>query len=228
MNTDNLLKLTENNYNRLLIVIFILLISIALPENRVIPKLVTLILFLISMLSIMHKIRYGRRWFKFYAGLIFSNLILLVILIVQHLGILNLPAVRQGQIVIEFALFIVISLPIFLIQQEIFSTQRVTADTLKGGISIFLLLGLAWATFYTILYSLNPGAFNGIEPSQFQADLLHFSFVTLTTVGFGDIHPLVMPARIATDLEAVAGVMYPAILISRLVSLYNPHSQESV
>lgn len=67
-----------------------------------------------------------------------------------------------------------------------------------------------------------------ITSSQSQADFLHFSFVTLTTVGYGDIHPLMTSARIATDLEAIAGVMYPAILISRLVSLDNTKSQESV
>jgi hypothetical protein len=64
---------------------------------------------------------------------------------------------------------------------------KVTADTLKGGIAIYVLMGVAWAMGYIILFDFNPNAFGGVQPSQFRADLLHFSFVTLTTLGYGNI-----------------------------------------
>jgi hypothetical protein len=223
MNSDRLIKWAENKYNRLLILLFWLLVSIALPEKQAIAKVTILILFLVAMLLIIRQIRPGKWWLKFYTGLVLMNLTLLVL---QVLGMLNISGWNHGQSAIEFILFIVLSFPIFLIQREIFVTKRVTADTLKGGIAIYVLLGLDWAIFYTILYHFNPSSFNGITQSQSQADFLHFSFITLTTVGYGDIHPLATSARIATDLEAIAGVMYPAILISRLVSLYNTNSQE--
>jgi len=83
--------------------------------------------------------------------------------------------------------------------------------------------------FYTILFDFVPNSFDGVKPSQLRADLLHFSFVTLTTLGYGNILPVLPSARIASDLEAIlAGVMYPAILISRLVSKHTAKSEESL
>ncbi|MDX2228217.1 MAG: ion channel [Leptolyngbyaceae cyanobacterium bins.349] len=224
MHSDDISKLAENKYNRLLVILFLLLVSIGLPERRDFTKVGMLIVVLISMLSIIRKIRPGKSWVRFYTGLISINLILLGL---QILGMLQFSALQYVQGALESILFITIGVPLFLIQKEVFSTQRVTTDVLKGGIAIYVLLGLAWAIFYTILYLFDVSAFYGVKPSQFQADFLHFSFITLTTVGYGDIHPLATSARIATTLEAIVGVMYPAVLISRLVSLYSTHSQES-
>jgi hypothetical protein len=104
----------------------------------------------------------------------------------------------------------------------------VTANTLKGGIAIYVLMGVGWAIVYTILLDFDPASFDGVNPSQIRADLLHFSFVTLTTLGYGNILPAGPPTRIASDLEAIAGVLYPAILISRLVNNYTAKSEESL
>jgi hypothetical protein len=223
MSSDHFMQLAENKYNRLLIVIFLLLVSIALPENYGIAKAIGFVLFLISMLSIVRQIKPSRQFMRFYTLLIFSNLLLLILYL---LGLLNIHSFDYGQFVISSVLLIVTSLPIFLIQKEIFSTRKVTADTLKGGIAIYLLIGVAWAALYNVLYGFNFQAFNGILLLQHQADFLHFSFSTLTTVGYGDITPITSFARMAADLEAIVGIMYPAILIARLVSLYNIHSQE--
>lgn len=224
MHSDDISKLTENKYNRLLVILFLWLVSIGLPERRDITKVGMLIVVLVAMLSIIRKIRPGKNWVRFYTVVIVINLILLGL---QVLGLFKLSTLQYGQGVLETLLFIAIAVPIFLIQKEVFSTQRVTADVLKGGIALYVLLGLAWAIFYTILHLFDASAFYGVKPSQFQADFLHFSFITLTTVGYGDIHPLATSSRIAATLEAIVGVMYPAVLISRLVSLYTSRSQET-
>ena len=225
MHSDDISKLAENKYNRLLLILFLLLVSVGLPERRDLTKVGMLIVVLISMFSIIRKIRPGKSWIRLYTLLISINLILLGL---EILGGVKLSAWRYGDDVLELILFITIGVTIFLIQKEVFSTQRVTADVLKGGIALYVLLGLFWAIFYTILYLFDVSAFYGVKPSQFQSDFLHFSFITLTTVGYGDIHPLTTSARIATTLEAIVGVMYPAVLISRLVSLYTTDSQESL
>ncbi len=217
------MRLAGNNYNRLMVALILLLCALALPEPRSLGKVIILVVVLIAMLSITRRLTLDKWWQKFYPGLIFSSLLLLGL---QTVGLFQMPLLRSGPLVFEVLLLLVIGLPIFLIQQDLFAVQKVTADTLKGGIAIYLLLGFAWSLVYMIVYQLEPTAFNGITDTQVEADLLHFSFVTLTTVGYGDIHPLSPAARIATNLEAIAGVMYPAILISRLVSLYTPHSQE--
>ncbi|WP_206603073.1 potassium channel family protein [Leptolyngbya ohadii] len=140
--------------------------------------------------------------------------------------LLNISTWSHSYSVIAAILFIVICVPILLLQQEFFSTPKVTADTLKGGIAIYVLMGVAWAMVYTILFDFNPSSFAGVQPSQFRSDLLHFSFVTLTTLGYGNILPMETSARLISDLEAIAGIMYPAILISRLVSEYSSKNKE--
>ncbi len=223
MASDDLIHLAENKYNRLLSVLFLLLVSIALPDDQNLAKSIGFSLCLVVLLSVAHLTKQNKRLTRLYSLLVIISFVLLLL---RHLGLFPIRSVRYGQFAIDAILFIVIALPIVPIQKEVFSTRKVTADTVKGGVAIYLLLGLAWATFYNAIYSLNPDGFSGVS-LQHQADLLHFSFVTLTTVGYGNITPLGSAARVAADLEAIAGVMYPSILLSRLVSLYNTPSQEA-
>jgi len=212
------MKLAENKYNRLLTALFLVLMAIGLSASYNLTKITVLVIFLLTVLSTVRQVRPGRLWVKFYAVIVVSTLFLLVF---QAVGLLNWFLLHRGPFVMETMFFIVFIVPILLIQKEIFTTEQVTADTLKGGIAVYILLALAWATFYNVLFELDPKAFSGITLPRYQADFLHFSFVTLTTVGYGDIHPVAGFARVTTDLEAVVGVLYPSILISRLVNLYN-------
>jgi hypothetical protein len=225
MSSNPLTKWAENKYNRFLFLLFWLVVSIALPEQQIIATSTILILFLAAMLSTIRQIRPGRWWLKYYAAFVFLNMALLGL---QLLGLVNISTWSHGNSVMAFILLIVILVPILVFQHEFFSTQKVTGDTLKGGIAIFVLMGVAWAMVYTILLDFDPNSFDGVKPSQFRSDLLHFSFVTLTTLGYGNILPATPPIRITSDLEAIAGIMYPAILISRLVSKYTPKSEESL
>ncbi len=100
--------------------------------------------------------------------------------------------------------------------------EAVDLDVLCGAISVYLLLGVTWAVCYRVIETLAPGSFALIEP-DIAADwsqLLYFSLTSLTTLGYGDITPLSPVARVWSTLEAVTGVLYIAILIARLVSLY--------
>ncbi len=223
MSSNPLTKWAENKYNRFLFLLFWLVVSIALPERLTIATSIILILFLAAVLLTIRQIRPGRWWLKYYAAFVFLNMALLGL---QLLGLVNISTWSHGSSVMALTLFIVIFVPILVFQHELFSVQKVTADTLKGGIAIYVLMGLAWAMVYNILFDSNPNSFDGVNPSQVRADLLHFSFVTLTTLGYGNILPALPPARIASDLEAIAGIMYPAILISRLVSKYTSNFEE--
>ncbi|WP_088889646.1 potassium channel family protein [Leptolyngbya ohadii] len=223
MNFNLLTKWANNKYNRFLFLLFWLLVSIALPESRVVTTCTILILFLATMLSTVRQIRPNQRWLKYYAALVLLNIALLGL---QMFGVVNISAWSHGYSITALIFLVVIFVPIFLLQQEFFLAPRVTADTLKGGIAIYVLMGVAWSMVYTILFDFNPDSFAGVQLSQVRADLLHFSFVTLTTVGYGNILPMGPLARVASDLEAIAGIMYPAILISRLVSRYTSNSEK--
>lgn len=125
-----------------------------------------------------------------------------------------------------YALFMIIAI-IFMIQ-KMFSTTKVTGDVIRGGISVYLLLGFLWTLFYVLIYHFDPNAFYFAHPWH-DSFLFYFSFSTLTTVGYGDISPVNKAAMVLANLEAIAGQLYLAIFISRLVGLHvmhNAHSKE--
>jgi hypothetical protein len=101
----------------------------------------------------------------------------------------------------------------------------VTADKIHGAIAGYILMGLLWTSLYLLIDQLQPGSFsyNGekaIADLLGFPDLLYFSFVTLTTTGYGDIAPVTGHARSLAILEQLAGTFYIAILIARLTGLY--------
>lgn len=109
----------------------------------------------------------------------------------------------------------------YWIGRDLFETPEVTADTVQGGISVYLLIGFVWALFYGMVATVDVQAFS--QPLAFQGSYLrplHFSFTTLTTLGYGDIVPTSEIALVLTNLEAILGQMYPAIFISILVGGY--------
>lgn len=96
----------------------------------------------------------------------------------------------------------------------------VTFHRIQGAVAAYLLLGLLWGHAYALVASLRPHAFSGMPGAAEGARAFYyFSFVTLTTVGYGDILPVHPAARSLAMLEAVTGPLYLAILVARLVSL---------
>lgn len=96
----------------------------------------------------------------------------------------------------------------------------ITPHRIQGAVAAYLLLGVIWAHAYSLIALLRPGAFSGpVDPAGGPGAWLYFSFVTLTTVGYGDVLPVHPMARSLTMLEAVVGPLYLAILVARLVSL---------
>lgn len=105
------------------------------------------------------------------------------------------------------------------VEQALFS-GHITGNSIIGSICIFLLLGLVWTMLYLLVAEFIPGAFAGVEMSNWQQnlpDFIYFSFVTLTTLGFGDLLPVAPLARFLVYMEAVVGVFYMAIVVSSLV-----------
>jgi hypothetical protein len=96
----------------------------------------------------------------------------------------------------------------------------ITFHRIQGAVAAYVLLGVIWAHAYSLLELLRPGAFSGpLHPGDGPRDFFYFSFVTLTTTGYGDVMPVHPMARSLAILEAVVGSLYVAILIARLVSV---------
>lgn len=101
-------------------------------------------------------------------------------------------------------------------------TKTVDANRIVGAICIYLLMGLIWALMYLFIAQAIPGAFNGVEQMIWYdnfADIAYYSYVTLTTLGYGDISPVAPIARFLVYMEAVVGVFYMAILVASLIGV---------
>lgn len=107
--------------------------------------------------------------------------------------------------------------------------ERVSKDTIVGGICVYLMIGLCFTVLYSIVINLEPSALiqGGLPLAQAATDasarsvkLLYFSFVVLTTLGFGDITPSGDFAQMLVTAEAIIGQLYVAIFIARLIALY--------
>jgi len=106
---------------------------------------------------------------------------------------------------------------VVLLLKELLSQKVITANLIYCAISIYLLIGVMWAGVYTVQEGISPGSFSGLSLTT---DLLYFSFVTLTTVGFGDVAPLSILAKRFAIFEAAMGSIYMAIIIALIVGRY--------
>ena len=107
------------------------------------------------------------------------------------------------------------------IGQVLFSGP-VDINKIVGAICVYLLLGLIWALCYLLIAQLVPGAYNGLEQAPWYENfsaVAYYSYVTLTTLGYGDISPVVPIARFLVYMEAITGVLYMAILVASLVGI---------
>jgi hypothetical protein len=123
---------------------------------------------------------------------------------------------KWGSLAAFFALSVV---GLFSYLRHARSIQRAHIYT---AISVYLLLGMLWFALYAAIDTAHPGSFQHSSTSivDRESELLYFSLVTLTTIGYGDIVPLGDEVRMLAALEGVAGVLYLAITIATLVSAY--------
>ena len=125
---------------------------------------------------------------------------------------------------IFFALFLAYVLAIIL--SHIFREREVTEDLITGAVCAYLLIGIVWTFVFYFLELANQGSF--ALGGTFRHDIgpfLYYSFVTLASLGYGDIVPLTSPARSLAVLEAVTGQLYLAITIARLVGVHASQSR---
>ncbi len=124
---------------------------------------------------------------------------------------------------IVFVAFVIVHLLAYILR-----AAWVNAQVLCAAIAGYLLMALLWALAYTLVARLVPNSFAftaQADPHRSMAgfEAVYFSFVTLSTVGYGDIIPVSNAARTLAMVEATTGVFYVAVLIAHLVSLYSGH-----
>lgn len=121
-----------------------------------------------------------------------------------------------------------------ILMQFIFRAKRINRDVLYAAIAVYLLLGAIFIPVYGLVESLTYAmsgthAFTGgiiVDGIFAWQDFNYYSYVTLTTLGYGDILPVTMLAKAAVSIEAIIGVMYVTIIMARLVSLYSEDASQ--
>lgn len=119
-----------------------------------------------------------------------------------------------------------------VILAKVYGKGRVTTHRVKGAIAVYLLFGITWSLLYGLLDQTIPNAFSlplssDIFSPERQETLSYFSFVTLTTLGYGDIVPTHEISRMFVVMEGLIGQLYPATLLARLVSLQLMHQDDN-
>ncbi len=133
------------------------------------------------------------------------------------------------RIVSEILGLSILAFTTFVMFNSLLQSDCVSNDTIVGGICVYLLVGLCFAMVYILLIEFEPGSIlrDGepiarlvSDPSAHATVLLYFSFVTLTTLGIGDVSPYGDMAEMFTVSEALIGQLYLAVFVARLVALY--------
>ena len=150
--------------------------------------------------------------------------ILLAIALVVVATVLRLRQPSIIDIYLDAGAWMILGLTlIFVVARAVFAPGQVTFHRIIGAILLYLNIGLIFVALFSFVALLIPNAFAGFAPLQDNlavvSNLIYFSFVTLTSVGYGDIVPLHPYARSLANIEAIIGQLYPATLLARLVTL---------
>ena len=143
--------------------------------------------------------------------------------------LLLLFAQHWARMVSNACLFVLLAFFSISILAYVLRGGRVTADKIFAAICVYILIGFTWALAYDLADEIQPSSFAGpTEParSDYVARIMqmrYFSFMTLTTVGYGDVVPRSSAARTMAALEAVMGQLYLTVLVARLVGLHIVH-----
>jgi len=207
----------ENNFFWLLAALFVFLLGVPLADDLMIlssPVVKSLIFSCFLIIGVWSLKGFGR-FFSVGVALVIAGIILNVLAV-------NLPSAMflYGSLA---ALFGFLLITIFCTFKQVVLGTDISANRLVGSVCIYLLLGVIWAVAYSFLGMIFPGSFQGFSPLEdweWDSEWLYFSFVTMTTLGYGDISPVSATARALAYIQTVFGQFYIAILVAGLVGAY--------
>lgn len=205
----------DNRYIHLLaVLIIIFVLSPYITEFHLHFPVISLI-FLLAIIFILRTLELDKK--VYYILVTIGALVFLTELLTTTC---TTVACVQGLSFISWSIYAVfLAISIYIMAYKMFSSSKITGDTIMGGISVYLLIGYLWTIFYYLIYTFDKNAFsfsNRISHTY----LFYFSFTTLTTLGYGDAYPINKLAMVLTSLEAVTGQVYLAVFVARLVGLH--------
>jgi len=206
----------ENNFTYLFISLVILFFSISIMtyvQSSWLSNIIELLILSVLLISV-RSLKSGESWNvavyimiffliaifisnKIFTDTTFTDISHLIILLLFFLGSLRLS------------------------YKQILMSKEITTNMIIGSLVLYFFLALIWTTIYLILLIIFPEGFNGLIALPWKenfAQVIYFSFITLTTLGYGDISPTNHITEFFVYSEAIVGVFYMAIIVSSLVS----------
>lgn len=206
----------QNNFSYLTGALVLLLLGVALADEagfRLGQPLIQSAIVLVLALGVW-SIKGQRHWHMTRAGL------LAAIAVVTLTGLfLKWAHLDTLWLIILLAY---LGLTTWVATRQVLLTGPIDGNKIVGAVCIYLLLGLAWTALYLLVALRNPEAFHGLPAGPWYElfpNLVYFSFVSLTTLGYGDIAPAAPLARFLAYAEAITGQFYIAILVATLVGI---------
>ncbi|UCE89014.1 MAG: two pore domain potassium channel family protein [Pseudomonadota bacterium] len=210
-------KVTERDNFAFLAVALVLLLSSAAVVDQFasgnwqrLVQAATIVTLAIAVWSLKNE----RAWYR--TGIGFLVAIVVVAVLGQALDRVGLEFAHLGILLGFF------TLTAWIAARQVLFTGPIDRNKILGAICIYLLLGLIWAVLYAMIALFTPTAFNGpaaLPLYEIFPDYVYFSFVSLTTLGFGDITPVAPVTRFLVYAEALVGQFYLAILVASLVGV---------
>jgi voltage-gated potassium channel len=212
--------LTTSNSIVLVLVIFTIFIIPLFPIewHRILYSILFTFIFLLSALALS---KYRIRIF---------NLALIIVIIEWLSELFNLSTIRTISFFANIIFFILL---VILFIQQITKSKTVTPQVIMESINGYLMLGLTFSILIGLVCAIDPSAFGfqhlteQIDPAvSYASSYIYYAFVTLTTLGYGDVVPLTPMARSLSIFTSVTGQMYVAIIIALIVSKYLSQRRE--
>lgn len=207
----------KNNFFYLLVALLIFIVGVPVARDLGLLSLpVSKILGISCLLAIgVWSLRGAGRLFAFGMFFVVVGIILSLLSTARDDELLSIASL--------FSLFAFLLLTTVSASKQVGMSDEISLNRIIGAICIYLMLGVIWSIGYSVLNIVEPGSFKGLtelaDPA-WNSDWIYYSFVTITTLGYGDITPLTQSARTLSFAEAIVGQFYIAVLVAGLVSAY--------
>ena len=175
------------------------------------------IFFFLVFLSAVYAVRQKKSVFIIALFLVLLTEILALLSYLKDIPSLDMLSNILGGLLLAYTAAIIV--------HHLFAEDKITGDMIMGAICVYFLMGLIWAFVFSTMEILQPGSFNMAQGQVGQSAFTYYSYVTLTTLGYGDITPISAPAKSLAILEAITGQLYIAVLIARMVGIHIAQSQ---
>jgi Ion channel len=207
--------LAPGRFRLLLLALLLYIVATAASAGAAQARFIEFVLLAVTIVVAIVELRVGGlRWS---AAIVLAASAILLTLMDLTVRLRHVPVI--GSVLV--ALFA--GLVVWLTYSSVMRPHRAVGDRIVGAICVFFLIGLAWASVFEALDTVRPGSLRfpadtaWAEPSAQR--YRYFSFVTLATLGYGDITPVTVLAGTLAGLEAVSGQLYIGITVARLVAL---------